>query len=121
MICAVERKPSFRAQKSLKIVFRPTGYAQMYHCSEKSVWSSCLVIFSQMGVKSGVWKTASILCSGIPGFLYSPRSYMMNVLYLLTQPVAPPRGHHRNGQELCLTNWKKVVMLQKLFGRVFIV
>ena len=120
IMCAVERKPSFRAQKSFKIGFRPTGYAQMLHCSEKSVWTSCLVIFSQMGVKSGVWKTASILSSGIPGFLYSPRSYMMNVLYLLTQPVAPPRGHHHNGQERCLTNWKEVVMPQILFGRVFI-
>ena len=124
MICAVEGKPSFRAQnhsKSALLAFTPTGYAQMFHCSEKSVWSSCLIIFSQMGVKSGVWKTASILFSGIPGFLYSPRSYMNNVFYLLAQPVAPPRGHHRNEQEHCLTNWKKVVMPQILFGRVFIV
>ena len=46
---------------------------------------------------------------------------MMNVLYLLTQPVAPLCGHHRNGQERCLTNWKKVIMPQILLGRVFIV
>ena len=93
----------------------------MFHFSEKSVWSTCLDIFSQVGVKSGVSKTASILSSRIAGFFYSPRSYMMNVFYLLTQPVAPPRGHHRNGQERCPTDWKNVVMPQILFGRVFIV
>ena len=80
-----------------------------------------LIFFSQVEVESGVWKTASILSSRIAGFFYSPRSYMMNVFYLLTQPVAPPRGHHRNGQERCPTDWKNVVMPQILFGRVFIV
>ena len=44
-----------------------------------------------------------------PGLLYSPQSHMINVLKItcgllaeiLTQPMAPPRGHHRNGQERC--------------------
>ena len=105
----------------------------MFHFSEKSVWSTCLVLFfvffSQVGLKSGVWKTVSRLSSCIPGFFYSPRSYMIIVLKinygllpgLLTQPVAPPRGHHRNGQERCPRDWKNVVMSQILFGGMFIV
>ena len=44
---------------------------------------------------------------------------MMNVFYLLTQPVAPPRGHHRSGQERCPTDWNTVAMPQIIFGRVF--
>ena len=35
---------------------------------------------------------------------------------ILTQPVAPPRGHHRNGQERCPRDWKNVIMPQILLG-----
>ena len=59
-----------------------------------------------------------------PGFLYSPRSHMINVLKIpcgllakiLTQPMAPPRGYHRNGQERWPGDWKKfnIVMPYKL-------
>ena len=40
---------------------------------------------------------------------------------ILAQHVAPLRGHHRNGQERCLRDWKNVVMPHILFGRMFIV
>ena len=40
---------------------------------------------------------------------------------ILTQSVAPPRGHHRYGQERYHRVWKNVVMPQLLFGRMFIV
>ena len=40
---------------------------------------------------------------------------------ILKQPLAPPRGRHRNGQERCPRDWKSVVMPQILFGRMFIV
>ena len=46
---------------------------------------------------------------------------MMNGFYLLTQSVAPPLGHHRNGEERCPTDWKNIVMPQILLGCVFIV
>ena len=39
-----------------------------------------LIFFSQVGLKSGVWKTASFITFCILGFFYSSQSYMLNVL-----------------------------------------
>ena len=51
-----------------------------FFLSEKSGWYTYLDIFSQVGLKSGVWKVASFLSSCIPGLIYSPQSYMINIL-----------------------------------------
>ena len=69
MIWAVEWKRLFSALKIFKICFIGV-------CSGLT----CVNIFSQVGLKSGVWKTASFLSSCIRGFFYSPQSYMINVL-----------------------------------------
>ena len=75
MICAVEWKRFNSALKILKI-----GFIGVFHFLRNLCGKPVLIFFSQMGLKSGVWKTASFLSSCIPGFLYSPRSYMINVL-----------------------------------------
>ena len=40
---------------------------------------------------------------------------------ILTQPVAPPRGHHRNGQERCPKRLEECYYATNTFGRMFIV
>ena len=71
MIYPVKWMRSFCALKSFKI----------FHFSEEFVWSTYFDIFSQVVLKSGVWKTVSFLISScFTGFFYFPRSYMINVL-----------------------------------------
>ena len=67
MIYTVEWKRSFSALKSFKIgfIWLPLNIPFL----EKSVWLTYLDIFSHVGLKSGMWKTASLLSSCIPGFL----------------------------------------------------
>ena len=85
------------------------------------VWLSCLVIFSQVDLKSVVWKTASFKPPVLLDFSIALEAIMINVFYLLTQLLAPPRGHHRHGQERCPTDGNNVVLPQIYFCRVFIV
>ena len=74
MICAVEWKRLFSALKIFKIALQYSIFLRNL-CGKP-----ILIFFSQVGLKSGVWKTASFLSSCIRGFFYSPRSYMINVL-----------------------------------------
>ena len=60
----------------------------MFHFLGKSVWLSCLVIFSQVDLKSVVWKTASFHSPVLLDFSIALKAIMMNVFYLLTQLVA---------------------------------
>ena len=79
MICAIEWKRLFSALKILKNrLYRGTLQYSIF--PDKSSWLTCVDIFSQVGLKSGVWKSAYLLSSCIHGFFFSPRSYMINVL-----------------------------------------
>ena len=78
MLWAVEWKRLFSALKISKIDF--IGLAPKFHFYERFSLLTYIDIFSQVGLKSGVWKTASFLTLCIRGFFYSPQSYMINVL-----------------------------------------
>ena len=108
MICAVERTRSFCALKSLKVGF--IGVCSNVPFWGKSVWLSCLVIFSQVDLKSVVWKTASFYPPVLLDFSIALEAIIMNVFNLLTQLVVPPRGHHRHGQERCPTDGNNIVL-----------
>ena len=67
MICADEWNRLFSALEFFKIGFIG-WYPPILHFSEKSVWLTCLHIYSQVRLKSCVLNTMSFLSSCIRGF-----------------------------------------------------
>ena len=79
-------KRSFCALKSaLK------GYLKIFHFSEKSVWFSQLIFFTSVTKVRYVENSGLFICSCMPGFFYSPRSYMINGLKI-NCGLLPTRG-----------------------------
>ena len=77
MLWAVEWKRLFSAPKNLQNrLYRGTLQNSIFY--ERFSWLTCVDIFSQVGLKSSVWNTASFLTFCIRGFFYSPQSYMIN-------------------------------------------
>ena len=70
MICAVEWKRSFNALNA-KIGFMVGNLK--YSIFLRNLCGQIVLILLLVGLRSGVWKTASILFSCIPGFFYNPR------------------------------------------------
>ena len=80
MLWAVEWKRLFSALKISKIGFIWVRSKIPFLWEIFVVDMSRIDIFSQVRLKSGVLKTASLLTVSIRGFFYSPQSYMINVL-----------------------------------------
>ena len=120
MICAVERERSFCALKSFKVGFIGERSNVPFFGEICVVNLSCYFVhkwdYSRVCGKQRQFYPPVFL-----DFSIALEAIMMNVFNLLTQPVAPPCGHHRNGQERCPTDGKNVVMPQKRFGRAFVV
>ena len=100
MIFSIEWKRSFWALKSFKI-----GYKGLPSNIPFFLRNLCgqplLILFSLMGRTSHVWKTASFLSSCLPGFFYSPRSYMINILEINCGILL----------ELCYDTWWWILVL----------
>ena len=75
-----EWKRSFSALKIFKIGLIGRGTLKYSIFLRIMCGKPLLIYFSQVGLKSSVWITVSFLFSCIPGFFYSPRSYMINLL-----------------------------------------
>ena len=69
----------------------------MFHFSERSAWSTCLVIFFiHVRLKSGVWKKVSFLTSCVPGFFYSVSASRTVGREFASRP-GHTKDHHKNG------------------------